>query len=131
MTDHATPSRTVPSRRRLWLGLATPPVVWALHSLSAFFVAVGLCRGGHQLLTRLLILALTAAGVVGCGVAGVVAYGCWTRLRDGQRLIEAEGRGQDEMLAIGGLFTASMFALAILWNGTQSMLMGHLCEGGR
>jgi hypothetical protein len=122
--------RTV-SRRRLWLGALTPPCVWAVHSLSAFFVVVGLCRGGDQTLARVLVLVLTGMAAAGTIAAGVLAAASFRRLRDGERVAFAEARGQDEYLASLGVYGSVVFTLGVLWAGTQAMVMRGLCELSR
>lgn len=132
MTDHAATRESAPSRRRLWFGVAAPPVAWSLHTAASFFLFVGLCRHGHhQAAARVLVLVVTALGLAGCGAGGAVAYAAWAQLRGGRRLIEAEGRGQDEMLALVGLFMAVIFGVGVIWAGLQSLVMGDLCEWTR
>jgi hypothetical protein len=131
MNHSAYPHESAVSRRRLWLGVLAPPGLWAAHLLSAFFVVLASCRGGHQGVARGVLLVLTGMAAVASVAAGLLSHASWRRLRDGERVAFAEARGQDEYLAGIGVYASAIFTLGILWAGTQAMVMRGLCEMSR
>lgn len=99
----------MPRLAALWFGVLAPPLVW-LAALQTGYAWAGInCEGlPRPALSGVFLLCF---GVT--ALAGWVAFRAWTRLREPSAL-EAPHSGWLRFLALSGLVSAGMFAIAML-----------------
>jgi hypothetical protein len=128
---HPASSRS-PARRRLWFGVFVPPSAWAAQGLASVVIVVHGCASTSPAKLRAILVVIMLAALALCGSAGLVGFRSYRRSSrgDGQgsSILRAEGRDQDEMLALLAVLNGLLFAIAVVWAGLPSLLVRDLCE---
>jgi hypothetical protein len=100
-----------------WFGVLGPPAAWSAQFLVSYNLAdmVTCSRGGVRFLAvedrlKPAIALVTGLSVVVAAVAGIVAYGCWRRLRDADHT----PGGRAGWLAIAGIMSSVLFLILIV-----------------
>lgn len=115
-TDHS--NRIRPAR--LWFGAVGSVVAWALQGFTCFEIAVQACRPGGPLSPtgfRVLIGCVSAAYLAVAIAAALVSYQNWRTLSDAHDLMQAEGYGREEYMALAGVFVGVATIIGLVWAG--------------
>jgi hypothetical protein len=116
----------------LWLALAIPPGVWALHGLVSAVGILALCARLEPTLARATYIGASLIALIASVAATLFAYRLWSRLRAAvdppSRLTRSTGQRRQEFLAMSGVLVGVIFSLAILW-GSLPLLIASICEG--
>jgi hypothetical protein len=118
------------SRRRLWVAVALPPLVWAIQGLSAVLVVAEGCERGMPTATRVIVLLITLLTLSISAGCALLAYASWRRVPHGLSPLHTEARDQDEMLALVGLLSSGAFTVGLVWSGMPALMI-NLCEVAR
>ena len=112
-----------PSTAALWIGILTGPLTLAAEQELNFILVQWACVNGAQWVLHL--VALIALIIV--LIAAAIAFSCWrTAGRVGPN--DTGGMpGAARFLALGGLILSLMFAMAIVWHGVETFLIG-VCQ---
>ena len=107
---------------RLWLGLASGPVAWALDLLIGYALVKPVCRAD----ARFTLVAVSAAALL------VTAAGWWLSWRCLQQLRNAHPTGghpedRSQMLALAGVVLNALLALLIVTAAVSQFLLSP-CE---
>lgn len=62
--------------------------------------------------------------------AGFLSYLNWRRLSGGSSLVDAEGRGSSEFIALLGIFVSFTLGIGMVWMGLPLFII-HLCARTR
>ena len=132
--DHPSPHRNRISVSWLLAGLAVPPVAWALEMLMSYGISSNACP-----LTRMpdpkpgfsgeaiVLIVLQLACLVATTASGLMSWRHWQRVRsektDSEHSHMTIGDGRSRFMALAGMLTAGMFAVAILFNVLEPMIL--------
>lgn len=110
------------SSRRLWFGFAGSAAAWVFAGLLNVFLAWQACMGGEagsfiftQTGIRIALGVITFALLAVGAASGIVAYRNWRALSEKRDLLEAEGRGREEFMAIFGMVVGASLVMGIIW----------------
>ena len=116
------PSQGIPPRR-LWFGAVGAAVAWALQGLTCFLISTQACADGTGHWGPLspvavqILIGVVSAGYLFIAVASAfVSYRNWRILSD-RRLMEAEGYGREEYMALVGIFVGATTVVGLIWSG--------------
>jgi hypothetical protein len=138
MTEYENPAiREQVSTKRLWFGFAGAALAWSLAGLLNVILAWETCMGskfgtgvftdaGIRILLGFITFGLLAVSVA----AGAVSFRNWRRLSRESNIVEAEGRGREEFMAIFGLIVSISLAVGLVWFAIPIYLLG-ICQRGR
>ena len=127
-------TRSAPIRPgRLWFGVAASAFGWFGLGFAEMFINWRACMHNEQLgnasshppatiasfVVSFLLLAVVAA-------AGVVSFVDWRRLSAQRNLVEAEGRGHLEFVALVGVFFSITLGAGMVWM-TLPLFILRLC----
>jgi hypothetical protein len=111
-----------PPAHRLWLGVVVSGAAWFAVGIAEMFITWRACLHNEQLGTASSHpAATTAAFVVSFFLLGLVAaagflsYRTWRRLSTQRSLMEAEGRGHHEFVALVGVFFSLTLGAGMVW----------------
>ena len=131
--DHPSPGRDKVAVPWLIAGLAIPSAAWTLEMLTGFGVSSNACpltpipRKGGFSGEETLLLSVQLVCLIAAIASGFMSYRHW-------RLVQAEkqdsehshltiGEGRTRFLAIAGMLVAGTFAVAILFNVAEPILI--------
>lgn len=107
---------------RVWLGVAVSGACWFLVGIAEMFIMWRACMHNEQLGNASSHPAATAASFVvsfvligAVAAAGYLSYREWRRLSTQRSLLEAEGRGHHEYLALIGIFFSVTLGVGMVW----------------
>ena len=131
-TEGTSRSREV-SQKGLWFGFSAAALCWVGLGIADVLITWRECLhyeqfGGassHPGLLTLNIIIFSALLAIAI-VAGVVSYRNWRRLSGEANLLDAEGRGSREYLALIGVFMSATMGMGILWLGIPLLIL-QLC----
>lgn len=127
-------TRPVPVRPvRVWLGIVVSGAAWFLVGIAEMFITWRACLHNEQFgnasshpsataasfVVSFLLLGLVAA-------AGFISYYEWRRLSTQRNLLEAEGRGRHEYLALIGIFFSITLGVGMVWMSLPLFIL-RLC----
>lgn len=127
-----TPEQKV-SPTRLWFGFSAAGFAWLGLGISDVLITWRECiheeafggasthPGLHTLNIALFALLLAIAAV-----AGIMSYLNWRKLAGEVKLLEAEGRGRREYLALIGVFISITLGMGMIWLGIPILILS-LC----
>jgi hypothetical protein len=118
---------------RVWLGIVVSGAAWFLVGIAEMFITWRACLHNEQFgnasshpsataasfVVSFLLLGLVAA-------AGFVSYYEWRRLSTQRNLLEAEGRGHHEYLALIGIFFSITLGVGMVWMSLPLFIL-RLC----
>jgi hypothetical protein len=107
---------------RLWFGAAGAAAAWALQGFTCFTMAVQACKDGtgswgplSPVGVRVLIGCVSLAYLAVALASGFVSYRNWRGLSDGRHLMQAEGYGREEYMALVGIFVGLTASVGLIW----------------
>jgi hypothetical protein len=135
-SELTTRAGSVPSGR-LWFGLAGSAFAWVALGVGDVLITILACFYNEQFgngeihsSAAVLYFILTALLIAIAVLAGLVSYREWRKLSRENRLLEAEGRGRREFMALLGIFVSFTLGIGLLWL-TIPLLMLNLCVRAR
>jgi hypothetical protein len=109
---------------RLWFGAAGAAIAWALQGFTCFMISTQACADFTDSWgplsgtgVRILIGCVTAGYLAAAAAATIVSYRNWRQISDHRRLIDAEGIGREQYMALGGVFVGAASVLGLIWAG--------------
>lgn len=132
-TEHPAPHRAQASLLSLWVGLALGPLAWFLQLMIDTAILGNVCdtgtvpRAGGLGSVQPIVLAVDAVTLLLVIVAAVVAWRTWRRTAreqagDSHDLL-ASGTGRTRFMAMAGLLTCALMALAVVYIGAGHLLL--------
>ncbi len=132
--EHPSPHRHKVSVFWLLAGLAIPPAAWTTELLAAFVISSNACpltpdRSSHPGFSgeATLLIALQLVCLIAAIASGLMSRRHWRLVRrekkdsEHSHLTIADGRTR--FLALAGMLTAGSFAIAILFNVLEPILI--------
>ncbi len=119
--------------RRLWFGLVTAAVCWFGLGIAEMFITWRACLHNEEFGNASTHSPLTAAafvvtffliGMVATG--GFLSYRDWRRLSTQKSLLDAEGRGHREFIALIGIYISVTLGVGMVWMGLPLFIL-RLC----
>jgi hypothetical protein len=122
---------------RLWFGTVAGAAAWALHGFTSFLISTQACKDGNgnwgplpAASVRLLLGGVTLL-FLGVAVAGgLTSLRNWRQLSQRRHVLNAEGLGREDFMALIGVFVSTVFVLGILWAGIPPILV-DVCVNAR
>ena len=115
---------------RLWFGSTGAAVAWALQGSVCFLIATQACASGTGNWgplsgpgVRILTGCITIGFLVMAALSGFVSYRNWRTLCGQRRLLDAEGIGRQEFMAIAGVFVGTASVIGLIWAGIPSIFI--------
>jgi hypothetical protein len=115
---------------RLWFGAAGAAGSWALQGFTCFLITTQECASGtgqwgplSPTGVRLLLGCLTLGFLAVAAASGWVSYKNWRLLSGQRRLLEAEGFGREEFMALVGIFVGALSVLGLIWAGIPAIMI--------
>jgi hypothetical protein len=109
---------------RLWFGAVGAATAWALQGFTCFLIATQACANGIGYLhgipafgVRVLIGGVTGLYLAIALASTWVSYGNWRTLADHRQLMQAEGLGRQEYMALVGVFVGITSSVGLIWAG--------------
>ena len=109
---------------RLWFGTTAAAVAWAVQGFTCFEIAVQACADGTDswgplsgLGVRILLGCLTLGFIAVAVAAGIVSYRTWTILAESRHLMQDEGLGREDYMALVGMFSSLACVVGLIWAG--------------
>jgi hypothetical protein len=118
---------------KLWFGLTASVAAWIALGVGDVLITWWACvrdqplgggtvRPGVAVVYFIATLLLLGLAVI----AGVLSYRNWKRLTTAARLLEAEGKGRMEFMALTGVFVSFTLGIGLIWL-TIPLLILNLC----
>jgi len=137
MNTQATTNSTDIPRARLWFGFSGAAFAWILAGFLDATLAWYACLGGEigwgvftsfrlRLLLGLITFGLLAIATAG----GIISYSNWRRLCNAKSIVEAEGRGRQQFMALTGVFLSVVLGIGIIWFSIPIYIL-RICERAR
>ncbi len=137
MASHATTRTDAVPPGKLWFGLTATAAAWVLLGMGDVLIAWWACVQDQQLgygsirsgagilyfIATFLLFSLAA-------IAGITSYRNWRKLSAAGRLLEAEGRGRREFMALLGVFVSVTLGIGLVWL-TVPLLILQMCVRAR
>jgi len=130
------PSHAVTSRR-LWFGFAGAAAAWTLAGILNALLAWQSCMGGEAgsfIFTETgirVVLGIITFGLLAMAIAaGLISYRNWRVLSDKTDIVEAEGRGRAEFMALFGMVVSVSLGVGIFWFALPIYII-HMCVRAR
>jgi hypothetical protein len=122
---------------KLWFGFAATAVAWVALSAGDVFITWWACLedrpfGGSAIRMSAVALYFVATILlIGAAIAaGVVSYRNWRRLSGKIRLLDAEGNGRREFMALLGIFVSFTLGIGLVWM-TIPLFILSICVRAR
>jgi hypothetical protein len=127
-------TRPVPIRpARVWVGVVVSGAAWFLVGIAEMFITWRACLHNEQFGNGSSHPSATAASFVVSffllglvAAAGFISYYEWRRLSTQRSLLEAEGRGLHEFLALVGVFFSFTLGVGMVWMSIPLFIL-RLC----
>lgn len=130
------PTRDIPSAK-LWFGFTGSAASWIILSVGYVLITWWACvengqlGGGTPRPGIALLYSLAAGLLIGMAfAAGSVSYRNWRRLSTARTVVEAEGPGRAEFMALLGVFVSFTLGVGLIWL-TIPLLILNLCVRAR
>jgi len=116
--------------RRLWFGLVTAGVCWFGLGIAEMFITWRACMHSEEFGNASAHSSATAAayvvtffliGLVATG--GFLSYRNWRRLSTQRSLMDAEGRGHREFIALLGIYVSITLGVGMVWMGLPLFIL--------
>jgi hypothetical protein len=118
---------------RLWFGLVTAAVAWFSLGIAEMFITWRACLHNEEFgnassqpaamiaayVVTFLLIALVAVG-------GFISYVNWRRLSTQPSILQAEGRGRSEFVALLGVYISITLGVGMVWMGIPLFIL-RLC----
>lgn len=118
---------------RLWFGLVATSVAWFSLGLAEMFITWRACLHNEEFgnasshpadMIAAYIVTFLLIGLV--AVAGLVSYLNWRRLSTQRTILQAEGRGRSEFIALLGVYISVTLGVGMIWMGIPLFIL-RLC----
>jgi hypothetical protein len=136
MKDPVQTRRSI-SPARLWFGFAGSAASWIALGITDLLITWQACLGkeeygGARLEpgVKVIYLAVTLLLLVTAVSAGGVSFRNWRLLSGGRSLVNAEGRGREEYMALIGVFVSLTLGIGIVLLGIPLTII-DLCVRAR
>ena len=132
-TDHPAPHRQKASLRSLWIGLLLGPAAWFLQLTIDTALLGNACdlanapaaAGAGSVLA--FVLAMDVFALLLTAVAAMVAWRNWRRAAaeqpGGGHALLASGAGRTRFMAMAGLLTCALIALAVVYSLASHLIL--------
>jgi hypothetical protein len=131
-SDPTTPSADI-RPHRLWFGLVTAAVAWFSLGIAEMFITWRACLHNEEFgnassqpaamiaayVVTFLLIALVAVG-------GFISYVNWRRLSTQPSILQAEGRGRSEFVALLGVYISITLGVGMVWMSIPLFIL-RLC----
>lgn len=125
------------SSKLLWFGFTGAAVAWSLAGVLNVLFAWQACMGGEtgsSVFTQTgirILLGFITFGLLAISIAaGYISYRNWRKLSTQPEIVEAEGRGRQEFMALFGLVVSVSLGVGIIWFAIPIYILG-ICVRGR
>lgn len=115
---------------RLWVGFATGVAAWFALGIADMLITWKACTHQEQYggamahpVARALYIVVTLLLIASAIATGVLSYRNWRRLAAENRLLDAEGRGRQEFMALLGVYVSFTLGFGMLWLGLPVFLL--------
>lgn len=115
---------------RLWFGTTGAAIAWAVQGFTCFLISTQECADGTGSWgplsgtgVRVLLICLTAGFLAVAAAATVVSYRNWRELSEHHHLMQAEGIGREQFMAIGGVFIGAASVIGLIWAGIAPIFL--------
>lgn len=105
-----------------------PPLIWAAYFVALYALQGLRCAGGDGF-GEVGFGALTLAALAGVAASGLRARALWRRLREGDRLPQAQPARRIAFLAFAASIAAGLFFIATAYTGSAILFL-EPCRGG-
>lgn len=119
--------------RRLWFGLVASAVAWFSLGIAEMFITWRACLHNEEFGNASAHSSATAAAyivtffLIGLvATAGFVSYANWRKLSTQRSLLDAEGRGHHEFVALLGIYVSITLGAGMVWMGLPLFIL-RLC----
>lgn len=112
----------IPSARRLWFGVVASGAAWFLVGIAEMFITWRACLHNEEFgnasqhssaMVAAYVVSFFLLGLV--ATAGFLSYNTWRRLSTQRSLMEAEGRGHHEFIALVGILFSITLGAGMVW----------------
>jgi hypothetical protein len=112
----------VPPPRRLWFGVVVSGTAWFAVGIAEMFITWRACLHNEEFgnasphpwaMVAAYVVSFFLLGLV--AAAGFLSYTTWRRLSTQHSLVEAEGRGHHEFIALVGVFFSITLGAGMVW----------------
>ncbi len=133
MASEAIPRPPSITPRRLWLGIVVSGSAWFLLGIAEMFITWRACMHNEEFGTASsqppatlasFVVSFFLLGLVAAG--GFMSYTTWRGLSRQRSLVQAEGRGQHEFIALVGVFFSLTLGAGMVWM-TLPLFILRLC----
>ena len=108
-TTRVAARRRVRGDGRLWFSLFAPVIAWIAAQQTSFLLSRSTCDTGRRWVLYLVMGSAAATAVAG----GLAGWKSWAKLREKEETADPT-QSRRRFMAIGGLFVAAFFLIAIL-----------------
>ncbi|HET6390032.1 hypothetical protein [Hyphomicrobium sp.] len=133
--SHPAPHRGRASPFALWFAILAPPLAWSIRLMINTVIAGRNCKGAEVMAVHPagrvpLMLTIDLAAFIIAMAGCIIAFRCWQQTKaesgeDTRRLMHL-GEGRTRFLALCGLLTSSLFAVAVLVDAL-GIVLGPPC----
>ena len=112
----------MPPSHRLWFGVVVSGTAWFAVGIAEMFITWRACLHNEQFgnasahswdMVAAYVVSFFLLGLV--ATAGLLSYRIWRRLSTQRSLVEAEGRGHHEFIALVGVFFSVTLGAGMVW----------------
>jgi len=119
--------------RRLWFGLVTVAIAWFSLGIAEMFITWRACLHNEEFgnasshpAAMIAAYMVTFALIALVAVAGYISYLNWRRLSTQPSILQAEGRGRSEFVALLGVYISLTLGVGMIWMGIPLFIL-RLC----
>lgn len=123
--------------RRLWFGATGGAIAWALQGFVCFLITTQACADGSAdwgpmsgMGVRVLLGCITLGFLLVAAASAWVSYRNWRMLAEQRHLMNAEGVGREQFMALIGVFVGTACVVGLIWAGIPSFFI-DVCNSFR
>ena len=132
-SEPTTRSGPVPPPSRLWIGVVGSAAAWFAVGIAEMLITWRACMHNEEFGNATSHPGATVASFVvsfflmgSVAAAGWLSYRTWRRLSTQSSLVEAEGRGHHEFIALVGVFFSITLGAGMVWMSLPLFIL-RLC----
>ena len=110
----------------MWLAA----IAWAVQGFTCFLISTQECSDGTGSWgplsgagVRILLGCVTAGFLAVAAAAGWISYRNWRTLSERRRLMQAEGIGREDFMALAGVFVGAACVIGLIWAGIPAAFL--------
>ncbi|HEX3985113.1 MAG TPA: hypothetical protein VHX13_00785 [Acidobacteriaceae bacterium] len=124
---------SLPTPRRVWFGVIASATAWFTVGIAEMLITWRACLHNEEFgnatshpgaTTASFVVSFFLLGLM--AAAGWVSYSNWRRLSRQRSLMEAEGRGSHEFIALAGVFFSITLGAGMVWISLPLFIL-RLC----